>query len=1089
MAIARFLECKAVATSNITLSGQPQTIDGISVVTGNSVLAVGQTTAGQNGVWTVAAGAWTRDTNALTQQDFLGMTVVAREGTASADTIWQCRTDPPITVGTTALTFAQLPGFADKVLLKQLEQVNGGINGTAVALTDADQDLTVAGGRRYVQATPLKAKRVKKLMMAGAVVGDIITIERSDGTYHSMQIDSEGGAHIGLSQGPFDTSSYRYDGPVAGWVLDRSLPDTTKWPVYNVRDFGARGDEYLTGTESANEAEAIQDCIDAAAARAEEGLHSGARIYFPPGNYITTGYPILLRRTPFTRPLWYEGAGWQLVTIQNQSVDQTGDAFRVETEAECTTRVTNVLIARGVDPEVAAATAALNMQTHGGNGHVFKNIGINSGGYCFVWDLGLATSDLGEMLGDGHRFCGIVENVYLSRQRPGPAVRLHKPSRVQFKSIRVDPANSYAGAFAIEVRRGSASLEDAIGGTGMFRAYEGNEIHIQRCTSNGAWGTPAWDFTRCFDVSVKQTANEGHGEWDAIYRFDRCTGVICEQAALATADRGYPWLTGLVAISGTPTLTFAHVDPNYLWLEVNSITRSAGSWHADQIGIGSRVKVPGSTANNPATWYTVIEATHETLYVKATEPPIVAETVNNATGVVGTQYNSTNSLQPTLQFFAATKKLTRTAGAGQPGAGSWIVDGFKIGDVINGSWSTNPGKLYTPGITITAITDTDLTFGGSAIVNEGPMTGRYLYRNGTAAGIVFRATESFSALGTLGGGFSAQGDTSRYGIEVDAACRNGRVELRSPTATSDIKIDPVAYNVVGECYGLTETFPHGTHRLAALEVVGTQLRLRAGKTADISTLGGVSIKQGTGNGYVGMYYDPTVGDSGWKAATSPDEGVLGTQVPMHALRFVGPSTGTDVVAKSGAGTNLWFTTTNLGDTLRWQFLQSGGPLMNTFGDSSWASSGYVSIEAASFNQLVGATTVDLRAGGLLGVRVSSTGVTLGGDFTEHDGQISSAIQVDADGATVTFNFNQGNVHQVTLAGNRTLAFSSLRSGATYVLFLIQDGTGNRTVSWPASAKFGAAGVPVLSTAASKRDAIIGTSDGTNVYFHTVTRGF
>jgi hypothetical protein len=77
MASARFLECKVVATSNITLNGQPQTIDGVSIATGNSVLAIGQTTRSQNGVWTVAAGAWTRDPNALTEQDLLGTTVWA----------------------------------------------------------------------------------------------------------------------------------------------------------------------------------------------------------------------------------------------------------------------------------------------------------------------------------------------------------------------------------------------------------------------------------------------------------------------------------------------------------------------------------------------------------------------------------------------------------------------------------------------------------------------------------------------------------------------------------------------------------------------------------------------------------------------------------------------------------------------------------------------------------------------------------------------------------------------------------------------------------------------------------------------------
>jgi hypothetical protein len=51
-----------VAASNITLSGT-QTIDGVAVTAGQIVLAVGQSTASQNGPWVVAAGAWTRPTN------------------------------------------------------------------------------------------------------------------------------------------------------------------------------------------------------------------------------------------------------------------------------------------------------------------------------------------------------------------------------------------------------------------------------------------------------------------------------------------------------------------------------------------------------------------------------------------------------------------------------------------------------------------------------------------------------------------------------------------------------------------------------------------------------------------------------------------------------------------------------------------------------------------------------------------------------------------------------------------------------------------------------------------------------------------
>ena len=57
--------CVAATTANITLSA-PQTIDGVSVVAGNRVLVKDQTTAATNGIYVVAAGAWTRAVDADT---------------------------------------------------------------------------------------------------------------------------------------------------------------------------------------------------------------------------------------------------------------------------------------------------------------------------------------------------------------------------------------------------------------------------------------------------------------------------------------------------------------------------------------------------------------------------------------------------------------------------------------------------------------------------------------------------------------------------------------------------------------------------------------------------------------------------------------------------------------------------------------------------------------------------------------------------------------------------------------------------------------------------------------------------------------
>jgi hypothetical protein len=99
-----------LAATNITLSGT-QTIDGIAVVAGNRVLATGQSTQSQNGIWVVAAGAWTRPTDFATGSHAAGTYCLVEEGSTYGDTGWLCSTDPPNDViDTNNLSFSQFSG-------------------------------------------------------------------------------------------------------------------------------------------------------------------------------------------------------------------------------------------------------------------------------------------------------------------------------------------------------------------------------------------------------------------------------------------------------------------------------------------------------------------------------------------------------------------------------------------------------------------------------------------------------------------------------------------------------------------------------------------------------------------------------------------------------------------------------------------------------------------------------------------------------------------------------------------------------------------------------------------------------------------
>lgn len=98
---------RVVSTSNLTLSGL-QTIDGVTLSVGDRVLAVGQTTASQNGVYSVASGVWSRATDAdQTGEITPGAFWYVEEGSAFKTSQWRCNNTGVITLGTTAITIVQ----------------------------------------------------------------------------------------------------------------------------------------------------------------------------------------------------------------------------------------------------------------------------------------------------------------------------------------------------------------------------------------------------------------------------------------------------------------------------------------------------------------------------------------------------------------------------------------------------------------------------------------------------------------------------------------------------------------------------------------------------------------------------------------------------------------------------------------------------------------------------------------------------------------------------------------------------------------------------------------------------------------------
>jgi hypothetical protein len=101
-------------------------------------------------------------------------------------------------------------------------------------------------------------------------------------------------------------------------------------------------------------------------------------------------------------------------------------------------------------------------------------------------------------------------------------------------------------------------------------------------------------------------------------------------------------------------------------------------------------------------------------------------------------------------------------------------------------------------------------------------------------------------------------------------------------------------------------------------------------------------------------------------------------------------------------------------------------------------------------------------------------------------RMAKAFQVATDAATVKFNLAVGFNWQVTLGGNRTIVIGNPSKGDQVTIMLVQDGTGNRTVTWPANVKWASGQAPALQTAAGAVDLFVLDYDGTN--FREVSGG-
>ncbi len=154
-----------------------------------------------------------------------------------------------------------------------------------------------------------------------------------------------------------------------------------------------------------------------------------------------------------------------------------------------------------------------------------------------------------------------------------------------------------------------------------------------------------------------------------------------------------------------------------------------------------------------------------------------------------------------------------------------------------------------------------------------------------------------------------------------------------------------------------------------------------------------------------------------------------------------------------------------------------------------ASLSNASVTVTAGTGLSGGGAVALGAAVTLSLPSVGTAGTYEQVTTDAQGRVSSGsaqqgkgtLTTDTDASTVTFDLATSNRHQVVLTASRTLALSNPSTGQTFLIRLVQGGSGSNTVTWFTTIKWPGGTPPTLTTTNGKTDVFAFLCTGSNTY--------
>lgn len=193
-------------------------------------------------------------------------------------------------------------------------------------------------------------------------------------------------------------------------------------------------------------------------------------------------------------------------------------------------------------------------------------------------------------------------------------------------------------------------------------------------------------------------------------------------------------------------------------------------------------------------------------------------------------------------------------------------------------------------------------------------------------------------------------------------------------------------------------------------------------------------------------------------------------------KFSGPTTAEKTMTLPDADATL--ARTDAGQTFTGVNIFTSPKIITDISDTN----GCELIKFTATGTAVNEITIENAATGTTGPKIAASGETnvdlrLSGKGTGKVHVVSGSYgdvtaYTPAGAGTATIACKTSNFHSITMpAGNITIAFADDAVGQCFVIDIIQDAGGSRTVTWPAGIKWPAGSAPTLTTTATKIDTI------------------